>query len=252
MYSVELLSTQQYDYMKKTSYIFLLTFIIISSCKGKQDYSVLEDSVESMLSAWVANDTAIDAVAKGVKNLHINGPVEADHLISSTNKVYSTEFDIIDTYKDSILGKIYAKVEINNLGLIQTSENKIAVKVDSIIKNGQKVNPNLSELNSVVFLNEKTRNSPKIEKANNTYTPSISLNEYVENLRNDGMTMFHIDGDNVLIFTRWDDPVGGNADSQAEALYRQAKAAHVNNIRSVRIMKMPEKKVVGRYVSRKK
>lgn len=84
-----------------------------------------------------------------------------------------------------------------------------------------------------------------------SYSQSITLREYVENLRNDGMTMFHIEGDNVLVFTRWDDPVGGNADSQAESLYRQAKAAHVRNIKTVRIMKMPEKKIIGRYVSRK-
>ena len=83
------------------------------------------------------------------------------------------------------------------------------------------------------------------------YAERITLKEYVDNLRNNGMNMFHIEGDNVLIFSRWDEPTGGNADSQAQALYRQAKAAHVYNIKTVRIIKMPEKKIVGRYVSRK-
>lgn len=152
-------------------------------------------------------------------------------------------------------GTIYARMDCKENGNIYVLDSlgKLAIMVDSIFINGKKVLKDTTSLNSLFFINDKISPERASNRAPNPsyHRESITLKEYVNQLRDDEMTMFHIEGDNVLVFTRWDDPVGGNADSQAEALYRQAKAAHVRNIKTVRIMKMPEKKVVGRYVSRK-
>ena len=140
--------------------------------------------------------------------------------------------------------------------LARMSNGKLAIDVYVVTVNNHEETAATSIYNVPMFyssrdsINTTINNNESYPKDENALPHIISLKEYVEDLRNDGLTMFHIEGNNVLVFTRHDNPTGGNADYQAEALFRQAKSAHVYDIKTVRIVKMPERRVIGRYVTK--
>ncbi len=213
--------------MRKLIPLFLAT-MLFGACSNSKDYSQMEENAGNMLSNWIPKDTTIDAVALGISNFEILEPIYSSK--------YRVRFNIIDTYKDLVLGTIYAQAELKKDGFIQVSGTKLSILVDSIFQNNVKVDKNTSPLNSVIFLNEKEVPSNESKSGN-------TLEDAVRFMKDAGIEAY-IDSENYLVWEDISHDVHANPNDVAKLTYEMF--TDISLLKGVRI-KDANGKVIGQY-----
>lgn len=202
--------------------------MLFGACSNSKDYSQMEENAGNMLSNWIPKDTTIDAVALGISNFEILEPIYSSK--------YRVRFNIIDTYKDLVLGTIYAQAELKKDGFIQVSGTKLSILVDSIFQNNVKVDKNTSPLNSVIFLNEKEVPSNESKSGN-------TLEDAVRFMKDAGIEAY-IDSENYLVWEDISHDVHANPNDVAKLTYEMF--TDISLLKGVRI-KDANGKVIGQY-----
>lgn len=218
--------------------------VLIVGCGKKKDLS----KQLSYLPIQIESSLRYDSVNGYVKRICELNNTRGD--LKEGEYTIAFKYDVVDYY-DKVLATCYGRAAYDAYLSIGLKEDKYAISLDSIVISGKGVDIDTCKYNATRFMSNKKPFKTSVSTAKKTESRKImTLKEYATELYDSGMHNVSITDDGLLIY-KINYEITGDCNYQAESIYNEARGAGVHDIRGVRVVKMPDNTVVGRYIKRK-